>query len=280
MNGGHERSRLARCGTSRRPSSHAGVTLLELLVVLMILGLMAGIAIPTFSRLGLFSRNDVQQTARELYSLMRAAKIYAATYRVDTAVAFQYGDAKELGGSADCLRAVALLYRHPHPADMGRSEKPNGVYVPIRDNEGGFRMLPGDTGVLLHDPFSAAPYTHLPPGMSGINVYWPSSGDYEDAHPCLEPCVDSNGVPGGTLCPVYAWIFSPSGRIYVRDHADSQRCPDDASADMELWRMYVGIALTGEPAERLTDANNPSSQERVIAIDLYRGTGRAVIVRD
>ncbi|HNR35770.1 MAG TPA: prepilin-type N-terminal cleavage/methylation domain-containing protein, partial [Candidatus Hydrogenedentes bacterium] len=130
-----------------------GMTMIELIVVLAILALMSAIAIPTFARLGYFSRNDLQATARELHSMLKAAKIYAATYRVNTAVAYSLA-------TLDSIDAAGLVYKLPAPIVDHAYNESDGtrlsgdVYVPINTTETGafFRPTKPDTAVLPDGP--------------------------------------------------------------------------------------------------------------------------------
>lgn len=59
-------------------SSH-GFTLIELMIVVVLLGIFASIAMPAFT--GLIANNRVQSSASELYGLMQAARSDAVTRR-------------------------------------------------------------------------------------------------------------------------------------------------------------------------------------------------------
>lgn len=65
-----------------------GVTLVELLVVMAIIATLATASIPVMSRLGAFSSNRNQGAARELFTILKAAQIYASTHNTDTAVIY------------------------------------------------------------------------------------------------------------------------------------------------------------------------------------------------
>jgi prepilin-type N-terminal cleavage/methylation domain-containing protein len=65
-----------------------GVTLVELLVVLAIIGILTTASIPVMSRLGAFSANRNNGAARDLFTILKAAQIYAAAHNTDTAVIY------------------------------------------------------------------------------------------------------------------------------------------------------------------------------------------------
>ncbi len=141
-----------------------GMSLTELLVVLVILGTMAAIAVPMFLQLGPFARGEAPRSARDLYSFLRAAKIYSATYRVEAGLA--YGVALKLdsitGQAMETIDASAMIYKMPDyvrercifPGDTRPQEseqwKDDYAYVPVtgEHEQGMFRPLVKDTGVL------------------------------------------------------------------------------------------------------------------------------------
>src|SRR5690606_3426147 len=66
----------------------AAFTLIEMLVVIAIISVMMAIAVPTLHRIGIFGRDDVHTSARDLLTKLKAARIYAGANRVDTAVVY------------------------------------------------------------------------------------------------------------------------------------------------------------------------------------------------
>lgn len=65
-----------------------GYTLSELLVVVGIIGMLTLISVPSIFRFYKDATDPVKRTARELAQIMQVAKIYATTYRVNTAVVY------------------------------------------------------------------------------------------------------------------------------------------------------------------------------------------------
>ncbi len=65
-----------------------GYTLTELLVVVGIVGMITLISVPSIFRFYRDATDPVKRTARELAQIMQVAKIYAAIYRVNTAVVY------------------------------------------------------------------------------------------------------------------------------------------------------------------------------------------------
>ncbi len=235
-----DRGRAARSGR--------GFTLVEMLVVLAIIALMAAVTIPTFSRMGMFSGNETQLAARELYTLLRAAGVYAATYRTDTALAYSYFGPSADNGALPRYRAVALLYRHPAPHLI---EGPDGnpsaflagrtIYVPVQEDDiGVFRPLPGDSALV---PSPDGSYSGQ--GLSSVDAFFRLSGDVQQ---------------------VEAHVFKPAGRMEIND-----------GSSRELYTINVGFTGETDDTERLVDPERPEQGERAIPIELYRSTGRVRI---
>ena len=89
--------------------------MVELLVVVVIIGVMAAVAIPTFARFGFFSRNETQLAATELYKLLNASKVYAAAYRVNAGLAYGIVLKRDslTGQALEAIDAVAMVYKLP-----------------------------------------------------------------------------------------------------------------------------------------------------------------------
>lgn len=304
--------RFPSCG--RRPS--AGLTLIELIVVLAILALMSAIAIPTLARLGFFARNEVQNSARELYAMLRAAKIYAATYHVDTGIAYGVSLKPDsvTGQVIETIDAIAMVYKLPREiqdlcVDLPSYAMTTGTYVPVvgEQERGFFRPLPKDTGMLAENllPGGTGTYgNYLHDSVQAILIFQP------------QPTYDQNGNRKRELAcePVMPLLLSddllsllPSRLQYLAALPAGQRAlgygentsnlgfpahvftPSGRllTSGIERFRIYVGYAPDASPVERFADPANPDRTPtmeggniRSIPIELYRGTGRVTIVRD
>ena len=217
--------------------------MVELVVVVAIIGLMAAIAIPSFARMGLLWRNDLQASARELYTLLRAAKIYATTYNTETALVFSTYTPEGSIASAN-LRAAAVMYQHPARTFTDEYGDVKHLFVPVAGrDEGLLRTLPGNTGLNLN----VFPEDRTPGCLEAVRVLFPDTGEQSDFE---------------------AVIFEASGRL----RKDGR----------EFYQLHVCYTADAGVDERLVDpalGENPDNY-RTIDINLYRATGRVEIASD
>lgn len=172
--------------------ARAGLTMAELLVVVAIIGLMAGIAVPTFVRMGYFSQDDSKQTARRLYSMLRAAREFAATHRVNTAVAYFDADSDD----GPFLRAM-VFYENTNLEVKDESGPVRFYYVPA-DSSVVPEPFQGNTGILNRDGVGAFGTMLIDILMTG----------------------ESADDPVGTTRQVSAHVFDPSGRLKTEDERE------------------------------------------------------------
>lgn len=140
-----------------RKTGKRGFTLTELLVVMAIGLVLTAFAIPAIANLGLFARDELRGTARDVLTLLQAARIYGATYNVDTAVVYvtdNYVSRDEDPSNTSALRTpmvdtltgngiryltgAAIMYELPQ-----KSGKFQGKFVPAPLDQGNFRAFQG-----------------------------------------------------------------------------------------------------------------------------------------
>jgi prepilin-type N-terminal cleavage/methylation domain-containing protein len=264
--------------------SRAGVSLVELIIVMAVIGLLAAISVPALANLGAFSRDELRSSSRELYSLLRAARIYATTHHVQTAVVYSLDNYDPVENDLDTpardsisgetvryFTSVAMMYRIPGSLSGA------GNFRPVENEYGQFRRFPGDMTVMLRDVDSTTKYysdtttslinTGAPAqlgtlGLRIIPVYLPGEGLLSGA-----------AVPNlAATRPFAAHVFRPSGdmdtgaareryEIYVAP-------PPTASADMRLREPKFNILFGPE-----TNGTNMVH----IPLELFRSTGRVRI---
>lgn len=166
-----------------------GLTLVELIVVLTIIALISAVAVPGLARMGAFSRDTLSRETRELFEMLSAARIYATTWNVRTAVVYNLdhyqspeqnplndplvgGDAALLTDSMNSapvrfIDAACMMYALPNSGGafseeiiqlklQDGTENPvsSDAYVPMFGNEGNWRRFDDSIALLLTDPDS------------------------------------------------------------------------------------------------------------------------------
>lgn len=144
-------------------------TLVELLVVLAIIAILTATAIPAMRQLGIIGRNAVDMGSRELLTMLKAARIYAGSHNVDTAVVYSIGkrDLPDTADPDDFVRVIdgaAIVRRLTEedvrslnlmPDDYKRfvgSEKGDMLpFVPVKGNDGVFKPFPPGAVIAVQD---------------------------------------------------------------------------------------------------------------------------------
>ena len=197
-----------------------GFTTVELLVTLGIVGLIAALAIPVMSRMGLFSGRRTEMAAREFFTLLRATKVYATAYNTEAALA--YGVVTPLDSiTGETLPVIDLLivvrrFTSAEITALGIDDS-NGVpvFTPIRTPQGRFAEISKGACVLLNNPdYLADPDDFLlQTAMERIRIRDPDSS--EDFEPRLELQGEDRGLPEFAdwegLFPAH--VFSPGGEV-------------------------------------------------------------------
>ncbi|NLV40147.1 MAG: prepilin-type N-terminal cleavage/methylation domain-containing protein [Candidatus Hydrogenedentes bacterium] len=229
----------------RREARHsgggaAGFSLVELIVVLAVIGILTAISIPVVR---MFSQNDLQRGVRPLTSMLRAARVYAATYNVNTAVIYEIApfpvDDTILGQTVRVLSGAMVVYQLPK--DAGTSYA--GLYVPTPQHGADFQPFISGYCVLLQKPPDS--YDQPPSGLK-YNVTGDPPPDGPDYKPFFFQAADAGTKELG-MAPV---------RVY-RSYIDPQlavREAEFAAADVEIYLGHIfdgkGSLLSDEDKQR------------------------------
>jgi prepilin-type N-terminal cleavage/methylation domain-containing protein len=267
-----------------------GFSLVELIVVMAIIATLAALAVPGIAMLRPGAKQELSRANREIYTLLRAAKIYASTYNVDTAVAFFEAPEFTSSSPAGIMSAAAVFYKLPKDKvqsciiinDAGNSEQRNFDYLPLPNDSGQFREFPGrfivylppnwpPDGVVIEDTTDSNDTFTAVSGSKNINTYLPSSDPGEfildfATHRAndMNICDDPERV---RTFPAY--IFEPSGRI-------------DSGSSKERLTLYVAPRPDEDSSVRLIDPEYTLeipgqfdiTQLVHRTIHLYKSTGR------
>ena len=271
-------------GSSRNAAK--GFSLIELLVVASIIVILAALAIPGFARLGLFSRDELKSASNEVYSLLKAAQVYAATYHVTAAVAYSLnnwdldpdtgqprapeGDSVT-GESVRYIDGAALMFKHPQ----------YGVYIPVPGSR--FREFPGRMTILLRDPSN---------GM--LPVYYNFGAGYVPAGNQMANLgmSDIEGIPFGLDDEFQGLATSGARATWINTHKEAFPAhvfkPSGSmlmdAGGKERYTILVGPrpdedaeARQIDPALNSVVQANGSSNLMAVPVQVYKSTGRVRI---
>ena len=265
---------------------NTGFTLVELLVVLTIVGLIASLAIPGLRSMGAFARDDLKNGTRDLYTMIRAARNHAVTYRVNTAVVYVLDNYQSPNVNAEntpILSSDQVMLREIRAAAVFVEAPPEpgsttSVYVPVDGEWGEFKEFRGNMSILLQDPEDAS-----------INYYQSARPrfDLTDAAPSNDNSiaslgmvsiqaeitwVDNNDVVqvGNMFFPAH--VFRSSGRLETSETSDRK----------ERYTIHFGPSNTAPLEDRMTNPypeDNDVIVNRRIAnpIQIFRSTGRVQV---
>jgi prepilin-type N-terminal cleavage/methylation domain-containing protein len=278
------------------------MTLVEMLVVMTIIGLLAGIAIPVFARSGAQAKNEVSGAARTLYSELVAARYHAARYRVDTAVVYALDKKQDSwDGTDQVFIAATATARLMTPeeyslieatfSDPAKVEK-DCLFVLLNDHHGQFGFL-GEYAGVAYDPTLGGTVdeeTTVPDveGLLKIRLYeLDSDGTLALVRP-VTPDGETDplffgGYASNTDEDLYenfrfpGHVFQPNGMI--RTDASKQRFVLDVAATPNA---LITDRFMYEPGEYATFPDGSAvPPEGVLQapkrIELYKSTGRVKI---
>jgi len=247
--------------------SQSGVSLVELLVVLGIIAIITGVSIPVIARLGLFTSNKAQLAAREVFTVLRAAKIYAVTYNVETAVAYGInivedsflpeGNGGALLAVVDSMTIVRRLKRDEmielkqNGALLNKSFK-DPPFVPVREGSSEFKQLPNGT-CILPDFFEynyEVGYSET--GLDEILIFDTLEGRF------LKPRTWFTPDDTGKVNPfILAYGQSPSPDVFPA-HRFSSEGALLADTPKQRLKFRVGILPDADPTDRFfVDIGDP-----------------------
>lgn len=263
-----------------RSSQRRGFTLVELLVVMAIVSFVVVLAIPMAGRMGLLGGSKQVLAGRELFTLLRAAKIYATTYNVETALAYSVlaANDSETDARIPYIDSIAIVRRLKPSERRDRalefSSLPERLFVPLRNREGGFRPFTGNTCILNNPCIEddvADEVTIQDAGGGGVETSFDKAMamDYitlydEDSGEIIE------SVKGDRQFPAH--VFGPSGAIMTESDVRQRillrvGLRPDASPDE---RFYIDP----ETGQFERDDECGERRDNAVEVSLYTALGR------
>jgi hypothetical protein len=234
------------------------MSMVEILAVLTIVGILSAIAGPAFWKMGMFSTDRVSGSARELYALLRAAKVYAAANGCEAGLA--YGAPVpmitvmdvEIGAPRRIMNSVFMV-RALNDRERSSLGLTGDWYVPLQNTNGRIELMLKNTCVYLDvQPYNPADLADpSESGLSEVNVC------ELDGLPMFEWQV---GVPA-VVFPAH--VFKPSGMMKT----DSAK---------QRFRVHVGLDPNQSPSQRFIDTAG-GREEVLRTLELYATTGRVKV---
>ncbi len=249
--------------------SQSGVSLVELLVVLGIIAIITGVSIPVIARLGLFTSNKAQLAAREVFTILRAAKIYAVTYNVETAVVYGInivedsflpeGNGGTLVTVVDSMTIVRRLKRDEmielkqNGALLNKSIK-DPPFVLVREGNSEFKQLPNGTCILPDFFRYNYQYGYSETGLHEILIFDTLEGRF------LRPRTWFTPEDTGKVNPfILAYGQSPSPDVFPAHRFSSEGALlVNPLLPQQRLKFRVGILPDADPTDRFfVDIGDP-----------------------
>jgi hypothetical protein len=261
-------------GRATQRRERAGLSLVELLVVLGMIGVISAVVVPISIRNGWFTGSKSAFAARELFTILKAARVYASTYNVETAVA--YGGAlvkdSELPGHPCVPVADSIIFARRLKREelivYGLAANSTNIFVPLSSADGAFRTLPKQMAV-LPDLFEVDPAGVSKTGLKGIQIYDVNAPGYLD--PRVDAC-SGLGVLDYTLDSLLpssfpAHRFLPDGSLRAPEGVQRFRFrvgarPDAAYKDRFFTKPDADV-ISSRPISVVFNAGDASTPASV-----------------
>lgn len=256
-----------------------GITLIELLIVLAIVGLLTTVAIPFVIQAGLLSGNKADLAGRELFNMLRAAKVYAGTYNVDTGLAYSVRtvDDSFTSGNVGIVDAVGLVRRLRREELEAMNFSPEDeLYVPVATGDSVFTFIANESCILPNFFFDRDGQP-VDSALKAVTIL-----DRESLTP-IEPRLNANlGVP----TPQDLFMIDPSDPnqfVFPATVFNSSGEVTGVLAKQRI-RIRVGPLPTADPDDRFVDSTvltpgNIGDPDNLIhtEVTLYVATGRVKV---
>ncbi len=240
-----------------RRKGATGLSLVELLVVIGIIATLSAVAIPVIARTGLFTSNKAELAARELFTVLRAAKIYATTHNVETAVAYggllvQDSFSGETVPVVDSVAVVRRLKRKEMEGLILAGALTgflvnDPLYVQVKEGNSNFKRMPNGT-CILPDVFAVVRINDITistTGLTDVIVFDAADGQFLSPRTGRYP----SDPPNPTAVLAYALSSNQDAFPAHRFSPEGALLPDDRLSRQRV-RFRVGILPSAEPSDR------------------------------